>query len=311
VQQPTDCDFTSVFITVQDGLRLHLRDYGSPATTAFPLICLPGLTRTSADFHQLASALACDPTRPRRVLALDCRGRGLSDYDRNPRGYVLEVELADLLSVLAALEIEKAVVIGTSRGGLLAMLLAAQRPNAIAGVVFNDIGPVIEAAGLVRIKKQIETLPLPRSFEEGADILRRLNAAQFPKFTPDDWVRISRLTFRKSGRHFVTCYDPKLASTLEGVDLRPLPAFWPQFDALAHVPLMVIRGANSDILSSSTIEAMRARRPDLTVIEVPDQGHAPLLDDSALIARICKFLALCDPSAIEQDPTDTPAEQTK
>jgi pimeloyl-ACP methyl ester carboxylesterase len=296
VQQRTDEYFTSVFVTVQDGSRLHLRDYGSSATTALPLICLPGLTGTSADFHELGAALACRHDNPRRILAIDCRGRGLSDY-RNPRNYALAIELADLLSVLAALEIEESTVIGTSRGGLVAMLLAASRPHAIAGVIFNDVGPVVEAAGLMRIKQQIETLPLPRSFEEGADILRRLNAAQFPKFAPADWVRMSRRIFRKSGRGFVTCFDPKLAGTLEGLDLRPPLSLWPQFDALGRVPIMVIRGANSDILSAATIGAMRARRPDLKLIEVPDQGHAPLLEEPGLIASIAEFLASCDRKA--------------
>src|SRR6476620_8206570 len=137
----------SHFITTQDGLKLHVRAYGSSATSALPVVCLPGLTRTGADFDTLASALADGAERPRYVLALDYRGRGRSDYDSNPDNYSLPVELADVISVLTALEISKAVFVGTSRGGLLTMLLGSARPAVLAGVVLNDIGPVIEPAG--------------------------------------------------------------------------------------------------------------------------------------------------------------------
>src|SRR5258707_10816754 len=146
----------SHFITAQVGLKLHVRAYGASATSALPVVCLPGLARTGADFHRLASALADDAKHPgarhpRYVLALDYRGRGLSDYDSNPDNYSLPVELADVLSVLTALEIGKAVFVGTSRGGLLTMLLGSARPAVLAGVVLNDIGPVIEPGGLARI----------------------------------------------------------------------------------------------------------------------------------------------------------------
>src|SRR5262245_42096192 len=136
--------FASIFVSAPDGLKLHVRSYGPRLASTLPVVCLPGLARTTADFHPLATALATDPTEPRRVLALDYRGRGLSEYDRHPENYALPVELADLLAVLTALDIATAVFVGTSRGGLLAMMLAAAKPTAIAGVVLNDIGPVIE-----------------------------------------------------------------------------------------------------------------------------------------------------------------------
>src|SRR5262245_55871165 len=133
----------SVFVTAPDGLRLHVRTHGSRLATNLPVVCLPGLARTTADFDHLASALASDQQAPRRVLALDYRGRGLSEYDRDAKNYSLPTELSDLLAVLTALGVGRAVFVGTSRGGILSMLMAAARPGALAGVVLNDIGPVI------------------------------------------------------------------------------------------------------------------------------------------------------------------------
>jgi pimeloyl-ACP methyl ester carboxylesterase len=282
----------STFITAQDGLRLHVRSHGPRRAGALPVVCLPGLARTVADFDELAATLAGDAATPRRVVALDSRGRGGSDYDRNPANYTLQVELADLLAVLTALGIGRAAFVGTSRGGLLAMLLAAARPTAIAGCVLNDIGPVIESKGLMRIKSYVGKLPQPASLHEGADILRRLFAGQFPKLGDDDWVAFARRTFKEAGGRIVPDYDVRLASTLKDLDPeRPLPALWKEFDALARLSVMVIRGGNSDILSAATVEAMRARRASLEVVEVPDQGHAPLLAAPDIIGRIAAFIS--------------------
>jgi pimeloyl-ACP methyl ester carboxylesterase len=285
----------SHFITAQDGLKLHVRAYGSSANSALPVVCLPGLARTATDFHRLASALADDAEHPRYVLALDYRGRGLSDYDSNPDNYSLPVELADVLSVLTALAIGKAVFIGTSRGGLLAMLLGAARPAALAGVVLNDIGPVIEPRGLARIKGYVGQLPQPKSFEEAAEVLRQLFSPQFPALSAGDWMELGQRTFRDQGGRIIPDYDPKLAHALRDVDIeRPLPDLWQQFDSLADVPMLIIRGANSDLLSPATFEAMRARRWQCDALVVPDQGHAPLLTDDETISRIGAFVRFCE-----------------
>jgi pimeloyl-ACP methyl ester carboxylesterase len=290
-------DVQSVFVTAPDGLSLHVRTYGPRLAPNLPVVCLPGLTRTTADFDDLANALAADPDMPRRVFSLDYRGRGRSDYDPNPGNYNLNTELADLLAVLTALDIEPAVFVGTSRGGLLTMLLASARPTAIIGAIFNDIGPVLEPTGLARIKSYVGKLPQPKSFEEGAEILRRVFSQQFTDLAHEDWLAWSRRSYKTEQNKLVSTYDLRLAKTLEGIDFqRPLPALWAEFDALGRIPLMVIRGANSDLLSEETVAAMRARRLTLEAVTVPDQGHAPILEGAELLNRVRGFIASCEPA---------------
>jgi pimeloyl-ACP methyl ester carboxylesterase len=285
----------SIFVTAQDGLKLHARQYGTRAATGLPVVCLPGLSRTEADFEELAETLAVDSARPRRVVALDYRGRGLSEYDRDPANYNLAVELADVIAVLTALAIGPAVFVGSSRGGILTMLLGAARPTAIAGVVLNDIGPVIEPKGLMRLKTYVGKLPLPRSFEEGAEILRRLFDAQFPRFAAEQWLAAAHRTWKIQDGRLALTYDVKLSRALSGIDLeRPLPPLWNEFDTLARVPMLVIRGANSDILSAATVAAMAARRGKVECIEVADQGHVPILAGPDLSQRISDFVASCE-----------------
>jgi pimeloyl-ACP methyl ester carboxylesterase len=297
----------SIFVNAPDGLRLHVREYGTANASAVTAVCLPGLTRTVADFDVLAPALACGAPQTqqrvaRRVIALDARGRGLSDYDHNPENYNLLVELGDLVAVLTALAVGRAVFIGSSRGGLVTMHLAAARPTAIAGVVFHDIGPVIEPKGLARLKSYVGKLPQPRNFADGADILRQLFHEQFPKLTAMQWLALAQRSWREREPSTQECgalvptYDVRLSRTLDAVDIeQPLPPLWIAFDALARVPILVIRGARSDVLSAETVAAMAARHPGLESIEVPDQGHVPLLEGD-LVARIAEFVGRCESS---------------
>src|SRR5579883_421124 len=185
----------SMFVTVQDGLRLHVHEYGPRTASCLPVVCLPGLTRTVADFDALAPALANGPPS-RRVIAIDSRGRGQSEYDKNPDNYNLSVELGDVVAVLTALEIGAAVFVGSSRGGMLTMLLAVAHPTAIAGAVLHDIGPVIEPKGVVRIKSYVGRLPQPRSYADGAEILHRLFGSQFPKLSEAQWLAAARRTWK-------------------------------------------------------------------------------------------------------------------
>jgi pimeloyl-ACP methyl ester carboxylesterase len=283
-----------IFITAPDGLRLHVCEYGARTAAGLPVVCLPGLTRTVADFEPLAPILA----RGRNVIAVDSRGRGQSAYDPNPANYNVAIELADLRTVLAALAIGRAIFLGSSRGGILTMLLAAANPQMIAGAVLHDIGPVIESEGVARIKSYVGKLRQPQSLQEGAGILRELFGTQFPKLSAAQWLSAAQRTWTLQAGKLVQTYDPALAETLTDFTVEhPLPPLWKEFDALANMPVLVIRGAKSDILSTATVREMQARHPVLDILEVPDQGHVPLLDDPALINRIGAFAKRCDDQA--------------
>jgi pimeloyl-ACP methyl ester carboxylesterase len=289
----------SRFISAPDGLSLHVRCY-EPASDAphLPVLCLPGLTRNESDFAPLAMHLAADRSCPRRVFALDSRGRGGSGYDPDWRNYNPAIELADVLAVMTALGLDRAAFVGTSRGGILTMLLAAVQPGLIAGAVLNDIGPLIEPEGLARIKRYAGKIAQPRDFAEGARVLRQLFGVQFPTLGEADWLAWAHRSWRQHQGELVSRYDQALANTLDSITPdQPMPDLWAQFDALPPVPLMVVRGVLSDILSAETVEAMRKRRADLEVVEVPDQGHAPLLAEPEILLRLSEFLLRCDRSA--------------
>lgn len=287
-------EYRSLFISARDGLKLHVRDYGA-AGDALPVVCLPGLTRSSADFHELASALCADAKRPRRVIALDYRGRGRSDYDKTWTNYDIKIELDDVLQVLAATGIHEAVFVGTSRGGLITMSMAPVRPAMIKGVVLNDIGPVLDAQGLIRIRGYVGKLPAPRNWDEAADILKQVFGPQFPILDRSEWLGYARRTWKEENGRLVPDYDPALMKTLEALDLEaPLPVLWPFFDGLKHAPMLVLRGANSDLLSGETLHAMKARHPACDTFTVAGQGHAPLLAGKDILTRIARLCALAD-----------------
>jgi pimeloyl-ACP methyl ester carboxylesterase len=283
----------SLFVTAPDGLKLHVREYGACGAPGLSVVCLPGLCRTVADFDELAPALSHGPL-PRRVIAIDSRGRGHSEHDTDHCNYNCMTELTDICTILRALDVGPAIFVGSSRGGILTMMLGATHPTAVAGVVLHDVGPVTEQKGIARIRGYIGHLPHPRTYEEGADILRELMGPQFPKLTATQWLAGAQRTWHLKNGALKPAYDVGIARALGGIDIeRPLPCLWNEFDALADVPLLVIRGGNSDILSEATVNAMRDRRPQMDLIEVPDEGHAPLLEGE-LLGRIVRFAGRCD-----------------
>ncbi|MER9265659.1 MULTISPECIES: alpha/beta hydrolase [unclassified Mesorhizobium] len=280
--------FSDFFYAAPDGLSLHARIYDEANSGHWPVVCLPGLTRNCRDFHELALYLSVQGKR--KVVAFDYRGRGQSAYDADIGHYNIGIEAGDILAGLAALSIEEAAFIGTSRGGLIIHVLGAMRPAVLKAIVLNDIGPVIESQGLAHIRSYLDPMPRPKTYAEVVRDLRSIHGPDFPALTDADWERMASAFYREAKEGFLPDFDPKLVDTLAGLDLtQPLPDLWPQFDALAAVPMLVIRGANSKLLSAETLEQMRTGHADIETITVDGQGHAPFLESGILTGRIAGF----------------------
>lgn len=283
--------FHAFYYDATDGLRLHARIYGASVPGRRPVVCLPGLTRNARDFHRLALHLANGAATPRQVVAFDYRGRGLSQHDADAGNYTVPVEAGDLLAGLAALGIAEAAFIGTSRGGLIVHVLGAMQPALLKTIVLNDIGPEIEAAGLAHIRSYLGGNAGPMTLEQAVAAQHAIHGADFPALRPEDWETMVAALYREENGKLVPDFDPKLADTLADLDLtRPLPTLWPQFEALAHIPMLAIRGENSRLLSAATLEEMRRRHSLLETVTVAGQGHAPFLETGALPETIAGFL---------------------
>lgn len=288
--------FEEIFFTARDGLKLHARAYPAQSASAVrrrAAVCLPGLTRNGRDFHDLALALSSHPSEARDVFTFDYRGRGLSEHDKDWRNYAVPIEMLDVVDFMTMKGLSDSAIIGTSRGGLIAMVMASVQPSTTGVVVLNDIGPVIEAKGLARIAAYVGRVPLPGTWAEAAKLTRDLNARAFPAVTEDMWEDIARQLFNEVKGRPAQSYDQALMKCLSVLD-GPVPVLWPQFESLKRVPLMVVRGEKSDILSAETVEEMRRRHPSFTSLEVKGQGHAPLLKDRLSIEAIGRFLAASD-----------------
>ncbi|SFP90671.1 Pimeloyl-ACP methyl ester carboxylesterase [Mesorhizobium sp. NFR06] len=291
----SDQGFSDFFYAAPDGLKLHARIYGEANAGHWPVVCLPGLTRNARDFHELALYLSSKAEHPRKVIAFDYRGRGLSDHDPDIGHYNVGVEAGDVLAGLSALGIDQAAFIGTSRGGLIIHVLGALKPTALNAIVLNDIGPVIEAEGLAHIRSYLERAPKPRTFAEAVAAQRRAHGADFPSLADAHWARMVAAIFRETETGWAPDFDPALVDTLAGADFsKPLPDLWPQFEALAAVPLLAIRGSNSKLLSAATLDEMGKRHPGMEAIMVEGQGHAPFLETGTLPHTIAAFLDRAD-----------------
>ncbi len=294
--KPNEQNWDDIHFTSNNGLTLYARHYGQAHPGSRPVFCLPGLTRNSADFHDLATFLASHPSRPREVYCPDYRGRGRSEYDPEWRNYSPFVEMLDVLDLMAIRGVEHAAVIGTSRGGIISMLMAVARPNAIASLVLNDIGPEIETAGLARIMGYAGKVPLPSGWDEATELVRSMNKRFFTNLSDEEWSEMAHQLFADKNGRPAPGYDEKLADALSEVDIsQKIPTMWPQFEALKNIPVLVLRGEHSDLLSAKTVSEMAARHPSLASLTVPAQGHAPLLKDRFTIGIIADFLRETDP----------------
>lgn len=276
-----------------DGLELAFRDEGSRASPGLAALCLAGLTRNMHDFDALAARLSAS----RRVIRLDARGRGLSDHDSDWSNYNVVREAQDALALMDHLDLTRTVVIGTSRGGLTAMMMAAIATGRVAGALLNDVGPVIDPEGLARIFAYLGTDPGFPDYETAAKAVAAAQAARFPGVPLAVWRDHVQRSYAEGPEGLVLNYDPHLRDAMlaqaEAAIDKP-PDLWPLFDALAGVPVTVLRGEHSDLLTAETVAAMKARKSDLDVVEVPARGHVPFLDEPESLAAITRLLERVD-----------------
>lgn len=288
--------FEERVVATVDGLALYARDYAPLAPeTGAPVICLHGLTRNSRDFEVIAPRIAA---LGRRVLAPDMRGRGKSANDPDPAHYVPAVYAQDVLALMDRLAIPRAVFIGTSMGGLIAMMLATSAPDRIAACVLNDVGPRLDAAGLSRIAGYVGHVQPAPDWNAAAEAVRTTNGAAFPNRLDDGdfWLAFARRTFRmREDGQLELDYDPHIALAFADFDAdAPPPDLTPLFAALAQKPLLSLRGELSDLLSQEVVDEMRALKPDLESVTVPGVGHAPMLDEPEAWDAVLDFLAKID-----------------
>ncbi|MEE4187218.1 MAG: alpha/beta hydrolase [Roseobacter sp.] len=259
-----------------DGIALYYRDEGEGP----PVLCLPGLTRTTADFDYVTPHLS-----GARLVKLDYRGRGQSDWDNNWSNYNLVIEARDVIELLDHLGLEKAAVLGTSRGGLLAMGLAFGARERLTGVALNDIGPVIESKGLEFIMGYLGKRPPHTNHVEMARAMEK-SMRGFVDIPFSRWMEEAIKHYAKVSDGLDITYDPKLRDAVEQQGAQAAPDLWPFFDAMAGMPLACIRGENSDLLSAQTVDEMRARRPDMIVATAVGRGHVPFLDEPEAVAAL-------------------------
>ncbi len=276
------------WLTTADGLKLYARDYANDAAS-LTVLCLPGLTRNSADFEDLAERLH----DRYRLVVMDPRGRGRSAYDPEPSRYQLPTYAADAFALLDALNLREVALLGTSMGGLIAMLMTTRAPQRIRGVVLNDIGPVVESAGLARIQSYVGTHKIVETWAEAVDVAKSNNQAAFPDLSEEQWLAFAHRLFRENaaGRPELA-YDPAISQPIKESPQAAAPGdLWQIFDAMKGIPMLVIRGALSDILSAGTVRQMAKRHGSLRQVEVSRTGHAPLLTEPEAETAIVDFLA--------------------
>jgi pimeloyl-ACP methyl ester carboxylesterase len=278
--------YTENFWSSHDGLKLYTRVYPGPGPLARTVLCLHGLTRNSRDFEDLAPHLQ----KHFRILVPDVRGRGLSARDPNPQNYQPAIYLQDIVGLIDSVAAQRVAVIGTSMGGLLAMMMAVSHRDRVSGIVLNDMGPEVDPKGLERIKGYAGRLPSPRNWDDAISQTRSMFGEAWPNLSTKRWSALTRRGYREDEKGCLSVdADPMI-----GEMLRAAPAasanLWPFWKALRGTPMLAIRGAQSDILSAATFAKMKLENPELVQLEVAQRGHVPLLDEPECVAAIDAFL---------------------
>ncbi|MGI8611454.1 MAG: alpha/beta fold hydrolase [Sphingomicrobium sp.] len=272
--------------TSRDGLKLYFRDYAG-STERPPLLCLHGLTRNSRDFEAFADRHA----GRFRVIAVDFRGRGMSQRDPQPGRYLPVTYAADILQLLDELAIDRALFVGTSLGGLVTMLVAGIQPQRIAGAILNDVGPELDDRGLDRIRSYVGKPIRFSNWDQAADYIAAINRNLPASYEPDDWRRAAGRLCREDGDAIVFDYDMAIAEPFNQPNEAAAFDMWPLYRRLGQGPLLIVRAENSDLLSRVTAKAMLDAAPGAQLATVPGVGHAPELTEPAAVAAIDDFLA--------------------
>ena len=312
--RPSQVRWRDITFTVRDGLRLYARHYAAVQPSGRrPAVCLPGVVQNAQEFEDLALVLSQAGPLSRDVYALDYRGRGRSDYDPDWRNYTPYFEMLDVLDFMALERLHDAALVGTSRGGIIAMIMGAVRPTLIGAVVLVDIGPRVESQGWMRLMGRVGRVPVPKSWDEAARFVRDLEKRDFPRLTDGMWDKVARQRYLDRGGQPAASYDPAISRAFSLTSIAAgVPAMWPQFRSLARVPVLVMRGENSDVLSADTVEEMRRLHSRLRSFIVPAQGHAPLLDDDVSTDAILAFLVEADGrAAADRDALKTFADTSR
>ncbi len=277
--------------TSHDGLKLFYREYGHEKA-GIPILCLPGITRNSRDFEDIAEHLA----DRHRVLAVDFRGRGFSEHDQNWRNYHPRTYADDVVQLLDTLNINRLLLLGTSLGGLVSMILAAELDGRIAGLILNDIGPEIGEAGLTRIKAYIGRIPPVDNWAQAAAQAQEIYELAWPGLSDEMWLRIAKRGYREDEQGVPRLdIDPAIGDAARTVATGLLDP-WKLFVGLTKIPLLVIQGALSDILTDDIVRRMRDRKPDLHHLKLDDRGHPALLDEPDCLRAIDRFVGGFDAS---------------
>ena len=283
--------FSEFYWTSRDGLKLYGRDYSPVADTGkLPVIAIHGLTRNSADFDGIAGVLR---DNGHRVLAIDVRGRGKSQYATDPMTYVPTTYAGDVVALLEQQAINRAIFLGTSMGGLITMALAALKLEAIAAAILNDVGPEVAPEGLARIAAYTGKSVTINTWQDAIEYARQINEVAFPHYDQSDWEAFAHRIFREDEKGVpVLAYDPDISAPIRAAGSGALvPDLWPLYRVLTQRPTLIIRGGTSDLLSTSIASRMITEGKNAKLIEIPDIGHAPMLDEAEAAEGIVNFVA--------------------
>lgn len=283
-------EYDDIYYSSSDGLRLYARDYpcrnesiAKPTT----ILCMHGLTRNSTDFAGLAAHLS----EKYRVVSVDNRGRGLSQYDANVANYSPATYVNDMFALLGVLGLDRVILCGTSMGGIMAFLMAAMQADRVIGMIINDIGPEVAEEGLQRIKAYVGKAKPVTSWTDAIAQAKEINQIAFPHFSDSEWEEFTRGLYRDENGIPVLAYDPAISKPMLDEQSGAVPPdLWPLFDSITTIPMLLIRGGSSDILAPACVRAMLDKKRDLRFVEVPNRGHAPTLNEAASRAAIDGFL---------------------